>query len=440
MGQRSLKIASVIAVMGAVFVFQMQPVISQDLDLERGRQYQADAIAAYGEGDLTEARRLMVEAAFYRPGHQGITYNLALLAAIAGDQAASIGYLSEIADMGLTTDLSNEAFAGFVGAPDFQGIEARLSDNGKPLMVAQDVVSTSVPVPLSEGIVWDEANGRYLISSVHDRAIYQMDMTGRVTPFSAEGSHGLLMGAMGMSVDQAHGLLWVATSALEQMKGYSAAADGMAGVFAFDLTTGEVRHRYMFPSTPGRNHVFGEVLVGHADDIFLSNSTGNHLFHLRPDGMVENIYELDNAASLQGMALSADESMLVVADYTTGLHLIDLSSGESRYLPAPPGGNLMGIDGLYSYKGDLIAIQNGVTPNRVLRIKMTPRWQDITAVEVLERNHPRFSEPTLGFVRGDAFYFIANSGWQEFANPENITDEMLSRLGPTHILSITLKD
>jgi len=100
----------------------------------------------------------------------------------------------------------------------------------------------------------------------------------------------------------------------------------------------------------------------------------------------------------------------------------------------------MGIDGLYSYHGALIAIQNGVAPNRVLRIKMTPRWQEVTAVEVLERNHPRFGEPTLGFVRGDAFYFIANAAWPLFGNPENITDEMLSGLGPTHILSIDLSE
>jgi hypothetical protein len=68
-----------------------------------------------------------------------------------------------------------------------------------------------------------------------------------------------------------------------------------------------------------------------------------------------------------------------------------------------------GIDGLVLHGSDLIAVQNGFRPHRVVRLRLDIARERITAVEILERNHPEFDEPTLGVVVDGAFYYVANS-------------------------------
>ena len=70
---------------------------------------------------------------------------------------------------------------------------------------------------------------------------------------------------------------------------------------------------------------------------------------------------------------------------------------------------LLGTDGLYFQTGKLIAIQNGINPNRVAAFTLD--GYRVTATTVLEANHADFLEPTLGAIIGGDFYYVANSQW-----------------------------
>jgi len=48
--------------------------------------------------------------------------------------------------------------------------------------------------------------------------------------------------------------------------------------------------------------------------------------------------------------------------------------------------------------------------------------REITRVEVLEAAHPAFADPTLGVVRGDTLFFVANSQWSLFADGADGSD------------------
>ena len=78
---------------------------------------------------------------------------------------------------------------------------------------------------------------------------------------------------------------------------------------------------------------------------------------------------------------------------------------------APLDGTVLGINGLYSYHGSLIGVQNGVNPQRVVRLSVKRDLSRIERPETLEANNPVFDEPTLGVLVKDTFYFIANSQW-----------------------------
>jgi hypothetical protein len=52
--------------------------------------------------------------------------------------------------------------------------------------------------------------------------------------------------------------------------------------------------------------------------------------------------------------------------------VIDRASRSISVLPGPDTVVTMGIDGLYYHDGSLIGIQNGLTPHRVVRLKLSP--------------------------------------------------------------------
>lgn len=88
-----------------------------------------------------------------------------------------------------------------------------------------------------------------------------------------------------------------------------------------------------------------------------------------------------------------------------------MTNKKVTHLPALAGATLLGIDGLYFYKGKLIGVQNGVAPRRVVRIHLNKSLDRAERLEVIEANNPVFDEPTLGVIVNDTFYFIANSQW-----------------------------
>ncbi|MGB5719136.1 MAG: hypothetical protein WBM34_00455, partial [Woeseiaceae bacterium] len=93
-----------------------------------------------------------------------------------------------------------------------------------------------------------------------------------------------------------------------------------------------------------------------------------------------------------------------------------------------------GIDGLYRHGDELIVIQNGTQPNRVVAMQLGIDGLSITAGRTVAANLEEFDEPTLGLVSGSDFIFIANSHWNRF-DAENRLPDGLS--GPV-ILRIPL--
>jgi hypothetical protein len=100
-----------------------------------------------------------------------------------------------------------------------------------------------------------------------------------------------------------------------------------------------------------------------------------------------------------------------VADYARGVAAVDLATGAVTWLPHAGNVAVTGIDGLYRAGRELIAVQNGTTPNRVMRLVLDRAMTRILWAEVLERGTPPLADPTHGVVRGGVFDVIANSGW-----------------------------
>ncbi len=84
----------------------------------------------------------------------------------------------------------------------------------------------------------------------------------------------------------------------------------------------------------------------------------------------------------------------------------------------------MGIDGIYFYNKDkIIAVQNGINPQRIIEITLDKSYKTALKLKVLEVNNPDFDDITLGTIYNNHFYFIANSQWYKFTKEGKIFGE-----------------
>jgi hypothetical protein len=126
--------------------------------------------------------------------------------------------------------------------------------------------------------------------------------------------------------------------------------------------------------------------------------------------------------SPQGLALDVSGNHLFVADYVGGLYRVRLADGRVERIAPPDSISTYGIDGLYRHGNELVVIQNGIRPHRVVAMALSNDGLSITGSRTLARNLPEFDEPTLGTIVGDSFYFVANSHWNSFDRNNNLPD------------------
>jgi len=96
---------------------------------------------------------------------------------------------------------------------------------------------------------------------------------------------------------------------------------------------------------------------------------------------------------------------------------------------------LQGTDGLYWYRGRLIAVQNGLVPERVVSFTLNARRTQISA-EQLRESGTTDLDPTHGVVVDGSLYYIANSGWNELGSDGSVRSG--ARLTPAVVMRVRL--
>jgi hypothetical protein len=120
------------------------------------------------------------------------------------------------------------------------------------------------------------------------------------------------------------------------------------------------------------------------------------------------------------MFVAPDGLRLIVADYARGVMTVDLRTGTVTPLTLRVDADLSGIDGLVAERGALVAFQNGVTPNRILRLEVDEGLTEVRAVSVLAEFGPDV-EPTLGSATAAGTLFVARTSWvTPPANPRTL--------------------
>ena len=104
-----------------------------------------------------------------------------------------------------------------------------------------------------------------------------------------------------------------------------------------------------------------------------------------------------------------DAARRLYVAFTAGVGEVDLRTREVHLLPVPRDVTTAGVDGLFLYRGALVAVQGLGTDERVVRFELDPSGSRVVAARVLERGAPPLKRPTTGTIVGDALYYIPDA-------------------------------
>ncbi|HEX4479252.1 MAG TPA: hypothetical protein VH082_00475 [Rudaea sp.] len=265
-------------------------------------------------------------------------------------------------------------------------------------------IATDLPRDfLPEGVAWDATHKRFLVSGIREHRIASVDPNdGHSTEFAdAPGS------VLGLHVDRASKTVWAAWTSF----GHAFKANTSTGIAAWSTRDGHRIGNWPLPETDPRMNL-GDLLILDARTIVTSDSGTGRIW--RFDTVTHRFTTIVPAgkfASPQGTATSKQRGSIYLADYPTGLWRIALKDGVATQLTVPSGGEVRGVDGLYSYRNQLIAVQNGTKTPRILAITLgkgdaitdVRRWREMPG-----------EEPSLGVLTDDTFWFVANGQWNSY--------------------------
>jgi hypothetical protein len=379
------------------------------------RQLLRDAAVAAKAGEIDTVIAKLEAARAMRPEYPRVLNNLARFYLAAGRANDAMAQLRELAAMGLKVDVTHDdAFAALRHRADFPALAQALARNDSALGSESVAVNLPEVTGIIEGFAINPGTPEAYFSDVRNRCIWYGivgDHATSLKQFSTD-TDGLL-GVFALKIDGSRHQLWASCSAVPEMRGYGPADRGKAFLAAYALDSHRLLRTYPLPAD-NREHVLGDLVVAPDGTIFATDSTSPVIWRLAADGSaLEKWVESEEFVSLQGIAFDSAARSLYVADYGNGLWRIDLASRAPKLCPAPAQATLFGIDGLYATPGGLVAVQNGINPQRVVRIALDAAGMP-AAVRVLSAGNPLANDLALGQVIDDHFEFVGNSGWSLF--------------------------
>jgi sugar lactone lactonase YvrE len=384
--------------------FTLLLALSVYADERTAAEVSRDAKAAYDRKDypvyLTEMRIL----AALHPGNPVVLVNLGGALALSGRAEEALAQFEQLAAMRVAVDLADHDFDAVRETPRFRAVVRRMEETrAKPVHSATRAITIPQKDLLTEAIAWDAKSKTFLVSANRKRKIVRVDLQGRVTDFVSVG----IWGANGLGIDAKRRLLWASSSPSARAEGYAEKDDAEMALVAIDLDSGKVVRRIAVPQDDAK-HFFDDLTVAPDGTVYLSDSMGS-VFRLRGETL-EPLVARGVLRSPQGSALG--RGTLYVSDYATGVWAVDPASGKASRLETPADCSAVGIDGLEYHDGSLLAVQNGVEPNRLVRLRLDGKR--IARCEIVEMNHPMMDEPTLGVMVGRDFWFLAASQGNKF--------------------------
>lgn len=380
--------------------------------------WMARAAAAFDAGETEKWVRALESLHRMRPYNQDFMRQLVQGYAQLDQKTEAYNIMLTMQQQGLAYDWDNDPKVENLRGTQLYDYLSRLMREAEEHFGEGEVVTrldNSIIMP--ETLAHDGESGRFFVGTVHQGRILvragELSAEDEWRTFADSDEIDGLNAVLAMVADEARRHLWVATAVVSQFEDFSNNSFGNTALVKLDLDSGEMLGHYPVQDED-QPHVLGSLAVAGDGSVYAADSLGPGVYRLEPEAEhPERFMGHPDFSSLRGIALSGDDRLLYVADYERGIYVADTVDEKAYILGVPDSLNVGGIDGLYWWDGNLITIQNGISPQRVLRLKLGDDGLGVTSVSPVEAAHPVFDTPTFGTLVDNQLYYLAANHWDD---------------------------
>jgi hypothetical protein len=398
--------------------------------VERLRTLREDLRRTHAANDAAAYLRTAQTMRDFLNGSPNSILQLMLAELVAGKDEEALDSFGQFVRMGQSSEelLRSKQFEALRSQPRYASLHAAMAANDAKASVATKVFSLTDPHLLPEDIDYDPATKLFYITSVVNKQILAVDITGAAHVFASSPDKWPMMA---VKVDAPRHLLWATEVALDHVSLDNSSPSpseniSKSAILLYDLHTGKLLWRAEGPAHAS----LGDMTLTPEGDAIVSDGEGGGVYRVRREagqstqtGQSSQIERLDagDFISPQTPAMLPGGQQMLVPDYVRGIGILNLKTKQVSWIAMDGRYALSGIDGLYRSGRTLIATQNGTSPERVIRFHLDPSFSRIESESIIERATPTLGDPTHGVIVDGRFFYIANSGWDtmdEQGNPK----------------------
>ncbi len=372
------------------------------------------AALAFNEGDYGDWARATEKLHALRPNNQDFMSHLVQAYARIGETSKAFEMMLTMQQQGLHQNWDElDAVESLRSHRLYNHLNDLMMAAGEPFGQAEEFARLGPEIRMPEAMAHDPESGRFFVGTIGDGLILSSTDGSEWETFARADEVDELMAVFDLVVDAERGQLLVATGSVPQFSGFASHRDQPARLLRFDLASGELVEKISVTAAQGSVPLLGSLVVAEDGTVFAADTRVPVIYRLEPGGStLELFFGHQNFSSLRGLALSQDGSKLYIADYEVGILVVGTDGQQQAWkLHVPETLNEGGIDGLYWWEDHLVAIQNGISPQRVVRLQLGPDGLGVTGVAPVVAGLEAFDTPTFGTMVGDDLVFFAVSHW-----------------------------
>lgn len=396
--------------------------------------YYEQSIEAYEKGDYPDFLKFTIKADKLRGNHPTLLFNMARGYALVDNPDASIEVLERLFLM--NADINIEANEEFVNIKSHESFQPLMN---LKLQLLRGIKLDSIFMSIQQGDFHPEGIGYHrnknllYIGGVRSRSVHEINLEGEALELFGQKNDSAVYSVMGVAVDHHKNSIWICTSAMSQMNGYTSWHDGRSSVFEIDQKTGNTLTRVLIEE----GSAFGDLIIDDHSQVYISDGRSNIIYRIRSGESQLEIWKnlKGEIRNLQGLVI-AKKKWMYFSDYVTGIYRLNMKSKELEKIVIAKNIPWKGIDGLYYHKKNLYAMQNGTNPMRVIRYPLEKGGLFVNSYTPIMQNQPILNEPTQGFILDHRLVFLANSPWRYYDKEGNFDAE---KANPTTLFEIDLR-
>ena len=284
-----------------------------------------------------------------------------------------------------------DAFAS-LPAGETAALRMAMTKNGVPVGRVARVVRLDRDDLDPEGV--DAIGHEWIVGSMANGSLYRVNGSGVTTLIWREPAAGRRL--FGVRHDPQFDLVWACSNGPDDRH-------AEPQLLRIELEPLAVA-RYAVPD-PGA--LCNDIALLPDGAVAMSDSQRGAVWQLTRDGQWRALAKPGSLGYPNGLTYLPEAQRLVVADLR-GLWTIDLAQPRLVGI-AEQTTFIGGVDGLYAVGGELVAIQNGLRPHRVLRIALSPDARQAQRVRVISSNMPELATMTTAAIKGGDITVLAGS-------------------------------